>query len=83
MSRCSGKLQDIEANVGNIGTALKEIAEGTVEQTEDLRYFAENGRAVGRGNKSFGKELTDIRSEVGSIEEVSKELEKEMKKFKI
>ena len=55
LSRCSGKLQDIEANVGNIGTALKEIAEGTVEQTEDLRYFAENGRAVGRGNKSFGK----------------------------
>lgn len=41
LSRCSGKLQDIEANVGNIGTALKEIAEGTVEQTEDVGSVVE------------------------------------------
>ncbi len=36
LARCSGKLQDIEKNMGDIGNALKEIAEGTVEQTEDV-----------------------------------------------
>lgn len=41
LSRCSGKLQDIETNMEEIGTALKEIAEGTVEQTEDVSQVVE------------------------------------------
>lgn len=36
LTRCSDKLQNIEANMGSIGTSLKEIATGTVEQTEDV-----------------------------------------------
>lgn len=39
--RCSGKLQDIETNMGEIGAALKEIAQGTVEQTEDVNRVVE------------------------------------------
>ncbi len=33
---CSGKLVDIETNIGSIGEVLKEIAEGTVEQTGEV-----------------------------------------------
>ena len=34
--QCSGKLRDIEENMGNISNALKEISEGTVTQTTDV-----------------------------------------------
>lgn len=34
--RCSGKLQVIEENMGNISNALEEISEGTVTQTTDV-----------------------------------------------
>ena len=34
--RCSGKLQVIEGNMGNISNALEEISEGTVTQTADV-----------------------------------------------
>ncbi len=33
---CSGKLRDIESNIGTISKALKEISEGTVAQTGDV-----------------------------------------------
>lgn len=33
---CSGKLRDIESNIGTISKALKEISEGTVDQTGDV-----------------------------------------------
>ncbi len=41
LARCSGSLKKIEANLGNIGTALNEIAEGTVEQAGDLDSVVE------------------------------------------
>lgn len=41
LSRCSGKLQDIETNMEKVGEALKEIAEGTVEQTGDVSQVVE------------------------------------------
>ena len=41
LARCSGSLQKIEANLGNISTSLSEIAEGTVEQAGDLGSVVE------------------------------------------
>lgn len=34
--QCSGKLQDIEANIGTLSNALNEISDGTVKQTADV-----------------------------------------------
>ncbi len=41
VAECSGKLAEIETNIGSIGKVLKEIKDGTVEQTGDVNKVVE------------------------------------------
>lgn len=39
--QCSGRLQDMETNIGEISVALREISDGTVTQTADVNSVVE------------------------------------------
>lgn len=58
--RCSGKLQVIEGNMGDISNALEEISEGTVAQTADVNDVVER---MAQMEEKFG----ELKSKSGNL----------------
>ena len=71
--QCSGKLQEMETNMGNISNALKEISKGTVEQTTDVNDVVDRmARMENRFSELKGRSenlLNEAENTISSSEE--------------